>query len=68
MTTEVLSRDTFVPSPGHGQGVMGGSFYTQRDGLRLMSVHVITQRSDTVEVATIRYSDDNGRTWGKETE
>ncbi len=54
MTTEILSRDVFVPSPGHGQGVMGGSFYTQRDGLRLMSVHVITQRSDMVEVATIR--------------
>lgn len=65
---EVVSRDTFVESPGPGQGVMGGSFYTERDGLRLMSVHVITQRSDTVEVAYIRYSVDNGRTWGKTTE
>ena len=50
---EVISRDVFVPSPGPGQGVMGGSFYTQRDGLRLMSVHAITQRSDTEEVAYI---------------
>ncbi len=65
---EVISRDVFVPSPGPGQGVMGGSFYTQRDGLRLMSVHAITQRSDTVEVAYIRYSDDNGVTWGDTTE
>ena len=63
MIAEVISRDVFVPSPGLGQGLMGASFYTQRDGLRLMSVHVITQRSDTVEVAHIRYSDDNGRSW-----
>lgn len=65
--TGVPTSETFVPSPRPGQGVMGGSFYTQRDGLRLMSVHVITQRSDTVEVAHIRYSDDNGRTWGETT-
>lgn len=68
MIAEVISRDVYVQSPGPGQGVMGGSFYTQLDGLRLMSVHVITQRSDTVEVAYIRYSDDNGRTWGDATE
>ena len=68
MIAQVTSRDVFVPSPGHGQGVMGGSFYTRRDGLDLMSVHLITRRSDTVEMATIRYSDDNGRTWGEQTE
>lgn len=68
MSAKVISRDVCVPSPKLGQGVMGGSFYTQRDGLRLMSVHVITQRGDTVEVAYIRYSDDNGRTWGEASE
>jgi hypothetical protein len=68
MSAKIMSRDVFVHSPGLGQGVMGGSFYTQNDGLRLMSVHVITQRSDTVEVAYIRYSDDNGRSWSDETE
>ena len=68
MTAEVVTRESYVPSPGPGQGVMGGSFYTRNDGLQLMSVHVITQRSDTVEVALIRYSDDNGLTWSDATE
>lgn len=68
MSAKVISKDVFVHSPGPGQGFMGGNFYTQSDDLRLMSVHVITQRSDTVEVAYIRYSDDNGRTWSDATE
>ncbi|HCK10300.1 MAG TPA: hypothetical protein DHW45_10530 [Candidatus Latescibacteria bacterium] len=63
MRAEVISRETFVPSPGIGKGVMGGCFYTQNEGLRLMSTHVVMQRSDTVEVAYIRYSPDNGKTW-----
>ena len=63
MRAEVISRETFVPSPGTGKGVMGGCFYTQNEGLRLMSTHVVMQRSDTVEVAYIRYSPDNGKTW-----
>ena len=44
---------------------MGGSYYTTADGLELVSVHSHTSRSDTVEVAYVRRSEDNGRSWGE---
>ena len=67
MQAEVVSREVFVPSPGPGVGVMGGSYYTEREGGRLQSVHSLTSRSDTVDAAYVRVSEDNGRTWGEAT-
>lgn len=64
---EVVGREVFVPSPGPGTGVMGGSYYTEREGGRVVSVHSLTTRSDTVDAAFVRTSDDNGRTWSEAT-
>ena len=63
MQAEVVSREVFVPSPGPGVGVMGGSYYAAPEGGSLVSVHNYTSRSDTVDVAYVRRSEDNGRTW-----
>ena len=65
MNIEVVSREVFVASPASGVGVMGGSYYTTADGLELVSVHSHTSRSDTVEVAYVRRTEDNGRSWGE---
>ena len=67
MSAHVTARDTFVPTPGPGVGVMGGSYYTESTGDRLMSVHSLTSRSDTVDAAFVRFSGDGGRTWGEST-
>ena len=58
-----IRREIFVPSPQPGSSVNATSFYTRKTGMDLLSTHEIVKRSDTVEVAYIRYSSDNGRTW-----
>ncbi|MEE2628304.1 MAG: sialidase family protein [Candidatus Latescibacterota bacterium] len=63
MRAKVISNEVFVPSPGRGVGVMGGSYYTTRDGLELVSIHSLTSRSDTTEMAYVRRSLNNGQTW-----
>lgn len=63
MKAEVVYREVFAASPRPGTGVMGGSYYTTLEGLELVSVHSLTSRSDTVDVAYARRSEDNGRTW-----
>ena len=65
MRAEVVSREVFVPSPEEGVGVMGGSYYTTKDGLELLSVHSLTSRSDTVEMAYVRRSANNGESWSE---
>ena len=63
MKIQVIEKKTFLPSPGPGVGVMGGSFYSTNDDRHLVAVSSHTSRSDTVEVAFVQYSDDNGRSW-----
>ena len=58
-----IKREIFVPSPRAGATALASSFYTRRSGTDLLSIHEIFSRSDTVDVAYIRYSPDNGRTW-----
>ena len=65
MNIEVISSKIFVSSPGSGVGVMGGSYYTTTAGLELVSVHSHISRGDTVEVAYMRRSEDNGRSWSE---
>lgn len=65
MRAKVVSREVFVASPEEGVGVMGGSYYTTKDGLELLGVHSLTSRSDTVEMAYVRRSVDNGRSWSE---
>ena len=66
MRAEVLSCQTLVVSPGPGVGVLGSSYYTEREGGRLARIHSYTSRSDTVDAAFVCFSDDNGRSWGEE--
>lgn len=58
-----ISRQVFVPSPGPGIGVLGASYYTRPTGGDLISLHQLISRSDTIDVAYVRHSSDNGRTW-----
>ena len=64
----VLSKDVFIASPKKGTAIFGASYYTKLDSSDLMSVHRHTSRSDTVDVAYIRLSDDNGQSWSETTE
>jgi hypothetical protein len=65
MPAKLVDRVTFVPSPGPGIGVMGGSYYTRTTGGDLLSMYNHISRSDTADVAYTRRSTDNGRTWGE---
>ena len=67
MKANVLSREVFVASPAPGTGVMGGSYYCEPSGERLISIHSLTSRSDTVDAAFVRSSDDGGSTWSEPT-
>ncbi len=67
LRAEVTKREALVPSPGPGIGVLGGSYYTEKTGGRLISIHSLTSRSDTVDAAFLRSSEDNGRTWSDPT-
>ncbi len=68
MKARVISREVFVPSPGPGVAAHGVSYYTTLDGGNLISIHGYMSRSDTTDVAFIRHSEDNGRTWGEPVE
>ena len=59
----VVSRNIFMPSPEPGVAAGGASYYTARTGNKLMSIHNYTSRSDTVDIAFVRFSEDNGRSW-----
>ncbi len=63
MIAKVVERAVFVPAPREGVGVLGGCYTTTLDGLKLVSYHSYTSRSDTVDVAYVRRSDDGGQTW-----
>ncbi|MBI5280288.1 MAG: exo-alpha-sialidase [Candidatus Solibacter usitatus] len=60
-----VKRELFVASPGKGTAVMASAFYTGRRGGGMMSMESRWSRSDTIDVAFLRYSGDYGRTWSK---
>jgi hypothetical protein len=60
----VVSRKVCVPAPGSGVTVYAASYYTTRRGGDLLSIHSHESRSDVADVAYLRRSNDNGRTWG----
>ena len=63
MNFRLISRECFIPSPAKGAWANATTYYTERAGLRLMCLHAIETRSDTLDMAYLRFSDDNGRTW-----
>jgi len=59
-----VRREVFLASPRAGTAVLASSFYARPTGGELISLHQLISRSDTVDVAFLRRSEDNGRTWG----
>ena len=64
MPCVVESTEPFVASPEKGVAVHAASYYTTRDGVALVSTHGLESRSDICDIAFLRFSSDNGRTWG----
>jgi hypothetical protein len=58
-----IRREVFLRSPGKGTAVMAYAFYTQPRGGRMISVETRWSRSDTIDIAYMRRSEDYGRTW-----
>ena len=59
-----IRREVFVRSPTPGMAVfLSTSYYPRPKGLELISMYGLIARSDTVDGAFFRRSEDNGRTW-----
>ncbi|HUS06543.1 MAG TPA: sialidase family protein, partial [Bryobacteraceae bacterium] len=56
-------REVFFASPAEGIAVMGFAFYVAPRGGDMLSMEERWSRSDTVDAAYIRRSQDHGRTW-----
>ena len=63
MHAEVVSCEVFVARPRDGVAIHASSYYTRATGGDLVSIHGIESRSDTLDVAYVRRSADNGHTW-----
>lgn len=63
--TPGVRREIFLTSPGKGTAVMAYAFYTSKSGGAMMSLEQRWSRSDTVDMAFLRYSSDYGRTWSQ---
>lgn len=58
-----IKRELFLASPKKGTAAMAYAFYTELRGGRMMSIEQRISRSDTIDVAYIRHSEDYGATW-----
>lgn len=58
-----VGRELFLASPQPGTAVLAATYYTRPTGPEMLSIHQWMSRSDTVDVATLRWSGDHGRTW-----
>jgi hypothetical protein len=58
-----IRRELFFASPQPGTAVLAATYYARPSGTELISMHQLMSRSDTVDVAFLRTSRDNGRTW-----
>ena len=65
MRKATVEKNVFIPSPEAGTAVTASSYYTTSGGMRLLSVHQLISRSDTVDIAYIRRSEDNGASWSE---
>ena len=58
-----ITREVFLASPRKGVAVMASAWYTHKTGGAMVSLEQRWSRSDTVDMAYYRRSDDHGRTW-----
>ena len=61
---QLVDKTRFLATPRQGVRINARSFYAYREGRQLISVHTLLSRSDTMDAAVRRFSDDNGETWG----
>ncbi len=58
-----VRRQVFLASPGKGTAVMAFAYPLDREGRRMLSIEQRWSRSDTIDLAFIRTSDDFGQHW-----
>jgi len=58
-----IHREVFLAAPKPGVAVLAATYATRPSGGELLSLHQLMSRSDTVDIAFMRRSDDGGRTW-----
>ncbi len=63
-----IRREVFLRSPGKGTAVLAYATYVEARGLAMMSVEQRMSRSDTMDVAFYRRSEDHGRSWSEPSE
>ena len=64
MKSPSIRRELFEKSPGPGQAVSRHQRYAGT-GLRRMDTRTVTSESDYANELYVRYSEDNGKTWGE---
>ena len=62
---ELVGRELFAESPGAGVAGLGYCWYVAREGVDMEAVFSTQTRSDISDRRWRRWSNDNGRTWGK---
>lgn len=63
MHATVVDRRVIAPSPGKGIASKCSVYACDATGLHLQRMDETMSRSDTIDAANLRWSDDNGRTW-----
>jgi hypothetical protein len=58
-----VRREAFLRSPGPGTAVLAQAYYTKLHSGNMMCIEQRMSRSDTVDIAWLRFSRDHGRTW-----
>jgi hypothetical protein len=61
----MIESKIFIPSPAEGTGVFGATYYCENESLRIENLYNMASQSDAPNMAFVRYSDDNGRTWSE---
>ncbi len=58
------SKQLALKSPGMGTLIYYDTFYTQKSGVQKMSYSVVETKSDLLDSLDVRFSQDNGKSWG----
>ncbi len=65
---KLVSKEIFMKSPEKGVAGLGCCWYVEQNGIRMEAVYGTQTRSDMNDRKWRRWSNDNGKTWGKEEE
>lgn len=62
---KLASKEVFIPSATQGVRVNAYAFYSEASGVRMIGHHSEQTVSDKADVAFVRISNDNGKTWSE---